>query len=679
MSGVSERLAPPNTSLLPQQFFWESTTLPGKIWVGVPPAVDPTGLKMILDLGTTAGGGPFLPLTGGTLTGPLYYTATGGTVSRSAQDRAADVANVLDFGADPTGVLDSAPAINAAAACVAATGYLKSVHLPAGVYHIRSQITLTNGQSLSGDGQGNTILTVSDDFDPSVTSVIWIGNTTIDPGPTIRDLRISFAQPSDAASRATFKTLAAGGTSHTGGTGVQYPWVISQPASGGTGRVTIRNVRIEAAWNGITDNGNSGIYWVDGLQLSAINCGFDLGSNGIMDWSHWSDIEFWPFGFLSTGQQPIWMDGNTIFARLGAVNGLNAQNISSFHGQIIFTAAAAGGWFQFTNLSLDGAGATLSVAAAFFLQFSNLYYTAAANALRPAIAITGAGGVVRTVVINGWYAHSGSAFPFVSMSGGTEFSIVNAHLNAEVTTVSAISVTAENCVLVTAKSTRRPRLPGRFRWFIRIIPAPCRLITWTFRAAPGGVAVQFNQDNINNLLGFVYLGAGWTNSVVARANGQYGPWAPMTALTAGNPATFSTLSVTGTAATTGIASFGGGIVCGPSTGSSNTDISKQICLYSGATYGFGVTANRINYNVPASSAHVFLVNGGDVLTVNNTGVSAAGHLQVGSTSGPTWTTGGGAPSSTQPVGSIYSNTSGAPGARLYVSAGAGTWNAVASV
>ena len=625
-------------------------------------------------------GGAFLPVGGGTMDGPLYYTATGGTVSRSAQDRAADVANVLDFGADPTGVADSSAAINAAAACVAATGYLKSVHLPAGVYHIRSQITLTNGQSLSGDGQGNTVLTVSDDFDPSATSVIWIGNTTIDPGPTIRDLRISFAQPSDVASRATFKTLAAGGTSHTGGTGVQYPWVISQPASGGTGRVTIRNVRIEAAWNGITDNGNSGIYWVDGLQLSAINCGFDLGSNGIMDWSHWSDIEFWPFGFLSTGQQPIWMDGNTIFARLGAVNGLNAQNISSFHGQIIFTAAAAGGWFQFTNLSLDGAGATLSVAAAFFLQFSNLYYTAAANALRPAIAITGAGGVVRTVVINGWYAHSGSAFPFVSMSGGTEFSIVNAHLNAEVTTVSAISVTAGKLRLSNSKIYPA----AATAWTVPLVyqnnTGAVQVNNVDFQgSSPGGVAVQFNQDNINNLLGFVYLGAGWTNSVVARANGQYGPWAPMTALTAGNPAAFSTLSVTGTAATTGIASFGGGIVCGPSTGSSNTDISKQICLYSGATYGFGVTANRINYNVPASSAHVFLVNGGDVLTVNNTGVSAAGHLQVGSTSGPTWTTGGGAPSSTQPVGSIYSNTSGAAGARLYVSAGAGTWNAVASV
>lgn len=47
--------------------------------------------------------------------------------------------------------------------------------------------------------------------------------------------------------------------------------------------------------------------------------------------------------------------------------------------------------------------------------------------------------------------------------------------------------------------------------------------------------------------------------------------------------------------------------------------------------------------------------------------------------GATWTAGTGAPTSTQPVGSIYSRTDGTSGARLYVSAGGGTWSAVAGV
>jgi polygalacturonase len=82
--------------------------------------------------------GSFLPITGGTVTGPLNYTATGGTVSRSAQDRAADVANGLDYGADPTGVADSSTAINAAAAVLASgpDGKHKSVYLPAGIYRV---------------------------------------------------------------------------------------------------------------------------------------------------------------------------------------------------------------------------------------------------------------------------------------------------------------------------------------------------------------------------------------------------------------------------------------------------------------------------------------------------------------------------------------------------------------
>lgn len=54
-------------------------------------------------------------------------------------------------------------------------------------------------------------------------------------------------------------------------------------------------------------------------------------------------------------------------------------------------------------------------------------------------------------------------------------------------------------------------------------------------------------------------------------------------------------------------------------------------------------------------------------------------LRTGSTTGPTWTTGTGAPGSTEPVGSLYSDTAGGLGARLYVSAGGGSWAAVAGV
>jgi hypothetical protein len=57
----------------------------------------------------------------------------------------------------------------------------------------------------------------------------------------------------------------------------------------------------------------------------------------------------------------------------------------------------------------------------------------------------------------------------------------------------------------------------------------------------------------------------------------------------------------------------------------------------------------------------------------------AASVRTGLASGPTWTSGVGAPASTQPVGSMFSRTDGAVGTTLYVSRGAGTWNAVAGV
>jgi hypothetical protein len=70
---------------------------------------------------------------------------------------------------------------------------------------------------------------------------------------------------------------------------------------------------------------------------------------------------------------------------------------------------------------------------------------------------------------------------------------------------------------------------------------------------------------------------------------------------------------------------------------------------------------------------------GGVLSGPLRGTTATFATYASNVGGPTWTSGTAAPTSTQPVGSLYSCTGGAVGATLYVSRGGGVWNAVAGV
>ena len=91
-------------------------------WVGPPGPPGPQGPQ-----------GPPGSISGSTLTGPMYFTATGSTASRSAQDRAADVANVLDYGAGVGG--DDALAIRNAIA-----SNKKLIFIPPGTYTMKSVV-----------------------------------------------------------------------------------------------------------------------------------------------------------------------------------------------------------------------------------------------------------------------------------------------------------------------------------------------------------------------------------------------------------------------------------------------------------------------------------------------------------------------------------------------------------
>lgn len=74
------------------------------------------------------------------------------SVTTTVEDKLAQTVSVLDFGADPTGVADSA------AAFVAAIAAAKNVYVPTGTYEIGSNISVTTPVRIYGDGPSATII-----------------------------------------------------------------------------------------------------------------------------------------------------------------------------------------------------------------------------------------------------------------------------------------------------------------------------------------------------------------------------------------------------------------------------------------------------------------------------------------------------------------------------------------
>lgn len=108
--------------------------------------------------------GPPGGLSGGSLTGPLYWTSTGTITSRAAQDRTAEVVNVRDFGATGNGTVDDTAAINAAItylrAHVVANHAAFRLVFPAGRYLVTAPLNFTGiGSQSCGviDGSGAEI------------------------------------------------------------------------------------------------------------------------------------------------------------------------------------------------------------------------------------------------------------------------------------------------------------------------------------------------------------------------------------------------------------------------------------------------------------------------------------------------------------------------------------------
>jgi hypothetical protein len=336
--------------------------------------------------------------------------------------------NVLVHGADPTGVLDSSAAINTAAAVVGPNGRHKTVYLPTGTYRVNHQINLTASQGLIGDTRGSSILYVDQAFSTTDAAVILVTASSYDAGPVLRDFGITFQQPTTQGSRANFKTLAAGGTSVEGGTGVRYPWAIASGTD--SFRIQIIRVRIAGAWDGITSNQHNTPFLIDDVEMGALDCGLSLGEGplGIQDFAHVSGYHFWNFGISSTLYSGVFADGQTVSMRVGRCDGLDVRNFSSFMGRLIVTPDAAGfTGIQITNCMMDTDQATIEVNGnCNQFNISNMSGSAGTIRQRPLITLNAA----CSMNIVNHYSDSASAYPeFLLTNDGAHLTLNSFHCN----------------------------------------------------------------------------------------------------------------------------------------------------------------------------------------------------------------------------------------------------------
>ena len=306
-------------------------------------------------------------------------------------------------GADPSGILDSSGAIQAA------IGTGKTVLIPPGRFHVRHMIALQLGQRMVCAGRTVSEFTVGPDFSPTDPAVIQLG--TAEPGAEIENCGISFAQSNLQQRRAGFRTLSEGCTVDTGdaaGTGCRYPPAIAAPNAA---RFRISHVRISGAWDGVSAPGNPGGFFIEDLEVGALDVG--LHYDGALDACHVVGLHAWPFGFA--GYTPVYGDGQTYAAKIGRCDGQIIENVMVSMARVLVTGAA-----QITGLDLDGDHADLVIDTAATVgpnvvtvdnwRSSKAYPADSAVQVRSGKAI-----------LQGGYMFGGQAagVPMISVTGGT--------------------------------------------------------------------------------------------------------------------------------------------------------------------------------------------------------------------------------------------------------------------
>ncbi len=332
-----------------------------------------------------------LAVTGEGSSGPISgmcVTVAGQSVCRRLSDWWNDRANVIAYGADPTGATDSTLAIRRALA----TG--KALSVPGGsAFRVRGNLVLNAGQRILCDGVTTSRFYVDALFDLSAPAVL----TAVGDAAGIDGCGIEFEQPASGTTRATV---------------IHYPPAldISQATRFRTGVL-----RISAAWDGIRCAGNCGGFDGGLLEIGALNRGILI--DGALDFVHVASLHCYGFGIAGNpALEPIYYDLTTTCAEFGRVDGLDIKTLDTFTAAVLGNANGnVGAARQIGMLQLDGDGARFKNAGG-DVHIGLLSSTKGLVAdPSPAIENTGSG----TVVIASLRTFGGSTASFVRNGAGT--------------------------------------------------------------------------------------------------------------------------------------------------------------------------------------------------------------------------------------------------------------------
>ena len=263
---------------------------------------------------------------------------------------------------------------------------------------------------MSRYGRTASQITVGPDFSPTDPGVIELAST--ETGAGIHNCGITFAQSSLQPLRSGFRTLAQGCTLDSGampGSGCIYPPAIYAPNAS---RFQVDHVRISGAWDGLSAPGNPGGFWINDLEVGALDVGVQW--DGGLDACHVHGLHIWLFGL--NGYTPVYADGTNIGAKIGRCDAQVIQDVLSSEAQVVVTAPAT-----ISGLQLDGNGAELVVNQSNAsgslgpVKVSNWQSSKGYPGV-PTIQVSAG----KLIMDNGYmFGGSASAIPMIDVSGGT--------------------------------------------------------------------------------------------------------------------------------------------------------------------------------------------------------------------------------------------------------------------